>query len=408
MTKQGYQSPVYTEDDVVMAKSRNLDSTTRIQRRRKIVIVSSVIAGVILLALVLGLGLGLGLKKDKAAPTYPSENYALVEQYQGTDFFNKFDYWSAADPTEGFVIYQLRANSVYENYTYASESAAIIRSDTNSTPTGVNSVRIQSTLNYTQGLFVADIAHMPVGCGVWPAFWLSDTDNWPDNGEIDILEGVNANTHNQATLHSSASCTMKGVKRNETGTVLTKNCNSGTGTANSGCGVNDTTHGTLSYGTGFNDNGGGIYAMDWRSNGIRVWFFPRTALPADLQVLSDDPTSTAVPTMADWGTATANFPGTHCDIDSHFKNHKIIFDTTFCGTWAGAGSTWNASSCYDATTAPTCEKYMLASPADLQTAYWEVRSLNVYQYDSGSNTVVGSEFASTTTSSAIAAPTSGR
>jgi beta-glucanase (GH16 family) len=37
--------------------------------------------------------------------------------------------------------------------------------------------------NYTKGLFVADIAHMPAACGLWPAFWLSGSD-WPNNGEI--------------------------------------------------------------------------------------------------------------------------------------------------------------------------------------------------------------------------------
>jgi len=31
---------------------------------------------------------------------------------------------------------------------------------------------------------------MPHGCAVWPAFWL-DGSNWPYNGEMDIVEGMN-------------------------------------------------------------------------------------------------------------------------------------------------------------------------------------------------------------------------
>lgn len=65
-----------------------------------------------------------------------------------------------------------------------------------------------------------------------------------------------------------------------------------------------------------------------------MWFFPRNAIPAD--ALSGNPEPLK------WGTPVANFQG-GCDIDSHFKNHKIIFDVTFCGDWAGnvwSGSGW--------------------------------------------------------------------
>jgi hypothetical protein len=48
---------------------------------------------------------------------------------------------------------------------------------------GRPSVRMVGNLNYTHGLIVADISHMPAGCGTWPAFWM-DGPNWPNNGEI--------------------------------------------------------------------------------------------------------------------------------------------------------------------------------------------------------------------------------
>lgn len=72
-----------------------------------------------------------------------------------------------------------------------------------------NSIRIESKAAVPLrlgSLIVADIIRMPYGCGTWPAFWTYGTQStWPAGGEIDILEGVNLQTHNQYTLHTSSS-----------------------------------------------------------------------------------------------------------------------------------------------------------------------------------------------------------
>lgn len=76
----------------------------------------------------------------------------------------------------------------------------------------------------------------------------------------------------------------------------------------------------------FNANGGGVYTWEWTSTAIRIWFFPRNAIPAS--ILSGTPDVDA------FGIPTANFAG-DCDIDAYFHNASILFNVDFCGSYAG-------------------------------------------------------------------------
>lgn len=65
--------------------------------------------------------------------------------------------------------------------------------DTNIVPRnarGRQSNRITSYATYTDSVVVLDIKHMPWGCGTWPAFWTVTKQDWPNGGEIDIIECV--------------------------------------------------------------------------------------------------------------------------------------------------------------------------------------------------------------------------
>lgn len=146
--------------------------------------------------------------------------------------------------------------SEYLNLTFAGENSAFLRVDTSNedASTGRRSVRVESKKTYESGLFIFDIVHSPYGCGTWPALWLSDAANWPDNGEIDILEASNAAaTGNQVTLHTTDGCSM-GVKRKQEGSTLQEDCYNVTN-GNAGCGVKGEPE---TYGEKFNDNGGGV------------------------------------------------------------------------------------------------------------------------------------------------------
>lgn len=137
--------------------------------------------------------------------------------------------------------------------------------------------------------------------------------NWPNNGEIDIIEGVNTQTNNDMTLHTSDGCSIS--NSGFTGTLETSNCYvdaSGQST-NAGCQIQSST--SESFGTGFNNIGGGVFATEWTSSAISIWFFPRGSIPSDI--------TSGSPTPSGWGTPSAYFAGS-CDIDSHFNSLQIV------------------------------------------------------------------------------------
>lgn len=288
-------------------------------------------------AAVICLDLPLGVRWE--ATKIASSSCPLLTPYSdsGTSFFDNFDYFNTYDPAGGFVHYVDSEAAAQYNLTYASSSSSVIRVDTSVTAdsvpnasTGRFSVRITSKTQYTDGLFIFDVIHTPIGCGTWPAIWLSDPDNWPTNGEIDIMEAINvvSSTKNQMTLHTTSGCSM-GVKRNETGKVIQTSCLNSTN-ENAGCGVSGSSG---SFGADFNTAGGGIMAMELRTAGIRMWQFGRDAIPTDLSSGTPDPTT--------WPEATADFPNTNCDISNHFRNQSIIVNIDLCGDWAGTQSVYD-------------------------------------------------------------------
>ncbi|KAI0852360.1 glycoside hydrolase family 16 protein [Daldinia vernicosa] len=305
--------------------------------------------------------------KANRYPNYTKLNYALVDEYSGTSFFDKFNYFTGYDPAQGFVHYVPEAQASQLNLTYASEDSAIIRVDTSvgpqSTPdasTGRFSVRLESQTQYDDGLFIFDVKHTPFGCGTWPALWLVDPANWPDHGEIDIMEAANQATDgNQMTLHTTDGCSMD-VKRIMSDSGLSNDCYNATDN-NAGCGVRGD---AATYGSAYNNAQGGIIAMEWRNEGIRVWQFGRSNIPTDITARNPDPSS--------WGSASADFPNTNCDIGSHFKNQSIIANIDLCGQYAGA--LYATSGCPS-----NCTDYVANNPEAFINAFWEFGKFEVYK-----------------------------
>ncbi|KAI2680104.1 CAZyme family GH16 [Penicillium roqueforti] len=298
-------------------------------------------------------------------PNYIPLNYTLADTYSGPNFFEQFTYFTDEDPTKGFVVYVNKTTAGHLNLTYASETSAILRVDasTPNTRSGRNSVRIESRNTYDSGLFIFDIIHTPFGCATWPALWLTDGYSWPTNGEIDVLETTNIGSHgNEVSIHTTKGCNMD-VKRKHTGQAIFKNCDNSTN-GNSGCAVIGDEY---TYGEAMNNRGGGVYALELRDAGIRAWFFPRVAVPADVAAGNPDPSS--------WGVALADFPSTNCDIATHFKNLSIIVNIDLCGELAAQKQFYETMYHCPA----TCSSFVANNPGGFVGAYWEFNSFKVYR-----------------------------
>lgn len=235
---------------------------------------------------------------------------------------------------------------------------------------GRNAIRLESKRTYTTGLFILDLEHMPHGCGVWPAFWTCGA-NWPNNGEIDVIENVHDATVNQQTLHTGAGCSEATESTSLfSGYWANSNCNVYE-TGNSGCGIVGNKD---SYGIPFNNHQGGVYAMEWTNSRIQIFFFPRGSIPANVYASNPDPSS--------WGKPVGYWTlGSNCP-PSHFNAHQIIFDTTFCGDWAGA----TFSSACPQYASQSCDSFVQTNPSYFQDAYWLVNGLKIYAEDSAPST----------------------
>jgi len=196
---------------------------------------------------------------------------------------------------------------------------------------------------------------------------LSQAGPWPAGGEIDIIEGVNLNKRNLASLHTLPNCTMPQNFRVMKGESTSINCDTNFN-FNQGCGVNFTGSGT--YGSPFNQQGGGWYVMErTAAQGISIWFWPRWDITVPFAIAKG---AEALQPNVLWGLPQAFFPFTSsCNAAAHFDAHSIIFDDTFCGDFAGA--LYPTSGCPG-----ECVDLVNNNPQAFAKAYWEINSLRVY------------------------------
>ncbi|TFY63493.1 hypothetical protein EVG20_g6292 [Dentipellis fragilis] len=328
--------------------------------------------------------------------------YDLVREYSGQTFFDRWDFYGNWDNlTLGDVWWQDRNTATQQRLAYINDNGrAVMRVDNSSNvPFNEkrNSIRITSQDTYGVGsLWIIDLTHIPFGCSVWPAFWTKGP-LWPDNGEIDIIEAINVRAvpvpvlvpYRHPVLTSD---TQIGHEPQSTGSQGPTDCSLG-----SGCVVSETK--PNSFNEGFAQAGGGVFATQFDVSGIFMWYwsvrhsfmvlssedntdadwgawgFQRADIPASIQ----QATSTSSIDISQWGTPSASFPASGCNIPQYFTAQNLVFDITLCGVWAGVPSIYTPACGHSGSTG-LCYNDNVVGPGSpkYDDAYFEINYVRAY------------------------------
>ncbi|KAI1264204.1 glycoside hydrolase family 16 protein [Xylariaceae sp. FL1019] len=303
--------------------------------------------------------------------------YSLSSHFAGQALLDSFTFFTGDDPSNGFVDYQSREDALAMDLVSVDENNRVkLGVDSINTyatsDKGRPSVRITSKDDFTHGLFIADFAHMPgSSCGTWPAFWaFNDQDDgtlWPAGGEVDIIEGANTAQRNLFSAHTEPGC--QNPSTGFTGVQGPDDCSEDIN--NIGCNYAAPVVDSATYGDAFNAAGGGVYALEWDSEFLKIWHFPRSTVPNDIKMAP-----MVKPNPSSWGLPQAVFGGSSCDPDPYFYNMSLVINTNFCGVYAG--QIWgDADRCDEL--APTCEEYVAGNPSVFNNAFWQINYIDVYQ-----------------------------
>jgi hypothetical protein len=331
-------------------------------------------------------------------------SWTISQNLSGQNFFSGFKFNASAIDFNNFGNVHFLSQSAAEaaNLSYVDSHGSVILKVDNTTngagddTFGRDTVYLESNeLMDIGSLLIFDANNIPFGCSVWPSLF-TQGQVWPQQGEIDIIENVNLATDNRFSLHVGVDDCNQPISAasNQTGTITTPDGNISnctvtptTGQNTVGCVVTETK--SNSFGSGFAGQGGGVFAMQWDTDGIAMWYFARGSVPSNIGISSSpDPTT--------WGNASAWYPASGCNPSTSFGPQIITLYIDICGAFAGDASTF-ASTC--SSVAPNCSA-LVDDPTNYANAFWSINYLQVY-------TNGQSNSSSTSSSSAAGASSTG-
>lgn len=264
-------------------------------------------------------------------------NYALAWKAQGRTFFDDWQFLTTSE-THGAEWYLNKSEAFRNGVVLADDHSAILRVGNQQMPFKRHSVMIHSAQAWRPDrgfMVVMKYRHVPFGAGIWPAFWLMNSDYlWPGGGELDILEYANDDP-SKVTFHTNKNCSLhnksisKCMRGADVDNDIVGDCYTNYTSNKLGCKPPQIRR----NGKWFAENPGAI-ATAWDASGVYVFHIPEQEIPLDLESNAPNPT-----TWERWMIAYLPF-----DPDSCFdvaKPQEIVLNIALCGDWAG-GAWWTS------------------------------------------------------------------
>ncbi|KAF7359638.1 hypothetical protein MVEN_00687700 [Mycena venus] len=311
-----------------------------------------------------------------------TDGWSLTSQLQGQTFLDFFDFELTTNDNGGVAQY---VDGVASGLAYTSGSQVVLAVDDTPTVSLRKAVRMHSKTQFNavdNNLFIFDVAHIPAVCGTWPAIWLTGT-NWPYDGEIDVVEAVNLYNRDEYSLHTGPGCTAPATMPNLQ--LVEAGATSCDATVDPGaCGYSDLD--STSFGPGFNNAGGGVFALEFAVDGIKTWFWTAANVPTDIRNLS--------PTPSTWAASAARFniPVSSCSPETYFNELLLVVNTNLAGSWPeGVWGTSNVggqtTSCQTQTGVSTAAGYVTGHGSAFgAAAEWVINGFYIYNKVSGGGT----------------------
>jgi len=262
------------------------------------------------------------------SPQGPS-SYRLDWAAQGHSFFDGFNFVTQ-DMNHGAAHYLDRGEAMSARVIEAHGSFAILRAGQRDPVYKYKryTAKIATTRSWTHFLAVMRFSHVPYGCGVWPAFFtLAPGKQWPNGGEVDILEYVNDDV-SKTSFHTGESCRLSPGAVNKYGSMPDRNdmnyeCKTQY-PEHLGCAPNKWMRSGESWA-----RNPGVLAVERTADALRIFFLPEGRVPGDLLAGAPRPDSWDRSLLVSYYP----FSASGCS-PSVMTAQQFVLGIGFCGDWA--------------------------------------------------------------------------
>lgn len=268
------------------------------------------------------------------APASAASPYKKVWAAQGPSFFEQFEFkWR--DNNHGSPEYLLQAEAEAAGVVEAHRTHAILRAGKASPRFEFKRETAKIATKETWNHFLATMqySHVPFGCGVWPAFFTLAPDYpWPQGGEMDILEYVNAD-FSKSSLHTAKGCKLSSEAVQRVGAFPDRNdmdydCETGYPDL-LGCAPNK----WMKTGKDWALNPG-VVAMEWTADFVKIFYIPDNEIPEDLRSETPRPEQ-----WERWLFSYYPLKESGCQ-PNVIQPQQMVLQISFCGDWAS--KVWDA------------------------------------------------------------------